>query len=137
DYNVLVKDDEIVGLIDFGDMVYSATINNLAVACTYAILHNNDPLAVATSVVKGYHSVFPLEEKELSILYYLIAARLCISLTQSAYNASLSTDNAHHFITEKPAWQLIYQLIEINPIKAEDAFRKACNYTGIIHLKDS
>jgi 4-aminobutyrate aminotransferase-like enzyme/Ser/Thr protein kinase RdoA (MazF antagonist) len=137
DYNVLVKDDEIVGLIDFGDMVYSATINNLAVACTYAMLGSSDPLAVAESVVKGYHSSFPLEEKELSILYYLIAARLCISLTQSAYNASLSTDNAHHFITEKPAWQLIYQLIEINPIKAEDVFRIACNYTGIIHLNDS
>ncbi len=137
DYNVLVNGNEIIGLIDFGDMVYSATINNLAVACTYAMLHSNDPLTVARSVVKGYHSAYPIEEKELSILYYLIAARLCISLTQSAYNASLSTDNVHHFITEKPAWKLIYQLIEINPIKAEDTFRRACNFKGLINHNDT
>ena len=137
DYNILVKEDEIAGLIDFGDMVYTATINNLAVACTYAMLNCEDPLSVAVSVVKGYHSKFSLEEKELSILYYLIAARLCISLTQSAYNASLNTDNAHHFITEKPAWKLIYQLIEINPIKAYDSFNKACGFTSLIRLSDN
>lgn len=137
DYNVLVKEDEIIGLIDFGDMVYTATINNLAVACTYAMLNTEDPLSVAVSVVKGYHTKYRLEEKELSLLYYLIAARLCISLTQSAYNASLNTENAHHFITEKPAWKLIYQLIEINPIKAEDAFKIACNYSGLIDKNDT
>jgi len=137
DYNILVKEDEIAGLIDFGDMVYTATINNLAVACTYAMLNCEDPLSVAVSVVKGYHSKLSLEEKELSILYYLIAARLCISLTQSAYNASLNTDNAHHFITEKPAWKLIYQLIEINPIKAYDSFNKACGFTSLIRLSDN
>jgi len=136
DYNVLVKDNEIAGLIDFGDMVYTATINNLAVACTYAMLDSEDPLAVAASVVKGYHSIFSLEEKELSILYYLIAARLCISLTQSAYNASLATDNAHHFITEKPAWKLIYQLIEINPIKAQHVFNQVCGYKALIDFSN-
>lgn len=137
DYNILVKEHEVIGLIDFGDMVYTATINNLAVACTYAMLDSEDPLSVAVAVVKGYHSKFRLEEKELSILYYLIAARLCISLTQSAYNASLLTDNAHHFITEKPAWKLIYQLIEINPIKANDAFNKACGFRSLIHNSDN
>lgn len=137
DYNILVKEHDVIGLIDFGDMVYTATINNLAVACTYAMLDSEDPLAVASSVVKGYHSKFALKEKEVAILYYLIAARLCISLTQSAYNASLLTDNAHHFITEKPAWKLIYQLIEINPIKVHDAFNKACGFTSLIHNSDN
>lgn len=136
DYNILVKDNEVIGLIDFGDMVYTATINNVAVACTYAMLDSEDPLSVAVSVVKGYHSKYALKENELSILYYLIAARLCISLTQSAYNASLVSDNAHHFITEKPAWKLIYQLIEINPIKAQDAFNKVCGFKPLINASN-
>ena len=88
DYNVLVNENDIVGLIDFGDMVYTALINNLAVACTYAMLHHPAPLSAAIEVVKGYHQVYPLTEKELTVLYYLIAARLCISLTQSAYHTS-------------------------------------------------
>jgi len=136
DYNVLVNENEILGLIDFGDMVYTALINNIAVACTYAMLHHQAPLSVAVQVVKGYHQVYPLTEKELAVLYYLIAARLCISLTQSAYHASLDTNNEHHFITEKPAWDLLYQFIEINPIKAHNAFLLACNFKPIIHEED-
>lgn len=134
DYNVLINDDKIAGLIDFGDMVYTAIINNVAVACTYAMLDKPDPIAAACLVVKGYHEQYPLEEKELSLLYYLIAGRLCISLTQSAYNASMESANEHHFITMRPAWDLMYRLIEINPIAALDAFKKACGYAGVITI---
>ncbi|RED23432.1 hydroxylysine kinase /5-phosphonooxy-L-lysine phospho-lyase [Flavobacterium cutihirudinis] len=136
DYNVLVQENRISGLIDFGDMVYTALINNLAIACTYAMLDEEDPLTVATSIVEGYHKAYALTEQELDVLYYLIAGRLCISVTQSAYNASLDSDNEHHFITEKPAWDLLYKLIKINPIKAQDAFRKACGFEGLITNDD-
>ncbi|SHM91837.1 aminotransferase class III-fold pyridoxal phosphate-dependent enzyme [Flavobacterium saccharophilum] len=136
DYNILVQGNRISGLIDFGDMVYTALVNNLAIACTYAMLDEEDPLTVAASIVAGYHKAYALQEKELDLLYYLIAGRLCISVTQSAYNASLDSNNEHHFITEKPAWNLLYKLIEINPIKAQDVFRKACGFTGLINNDD-
>jgi 4-aminobutyrate aminotransferase-like enzyme/Ser/Thr protein kinase RdoA (MazF antagonist) len=136
DYNVLVQGNKVSGLIDFGDMVYTALINNLAIACTYAMLDEKDPLAVAATLVEGYHKAYALTEQEIDLLYYLIAGRLCISVTQSAYNASLDSNNEHHFITEKPAWNLLYKLIEINPIKAQDAFRRACGFEGIINDDD-
>ncbi|MEO8568269.1 MAG: aminotransferase class III-fold pyridoxal phosphate-dependent enzyme [Ginsengibacter sp.] len=133
DYNVLVKENAVTGLIDFGDMVFSHLINNLAVACTYAMFQQKDVLHSASLVVKGYHQYYPLTEQELSVLYYLVAGRLCISVTKSAYNASLNSSNEHHFITEKNAWELLYQLIEINPVKAENEFRLACGFTSIIN----
>ncbi len=136
DYNVLVDETTVTGLIDFGDMVYTVLINNLAVACTYAMLANEDPLTAASLVVKGYHESYPLTTNELDVLYYLIASRLCISVTQSAYNGSLDNTNEHHFITEKPAWNLLYQLIKINPIKAQDTFRKVCGFEGVINEGD-
>jgi 4-aminobutyrate aminotransferase-like enzyme/Ser/Thr protein kinase RdoA (MazF antagonist) len=136
DTNILVKGNQISGLIDFGDMVYTALINNLAVACTYAMMNHDDPLHVAALVVGGYHSVYPLTEQELDLLYYLIAARLCISVTQSAFNASIETNNEHHFVSEKPAWDLLYKLIRINPIKAQDHFRKVCGIAGVIDSHD-
>jgi 4-aminobutyrate aminotransferase-like enzyme/Ser/Thr protein kinase RdoA (MazF antagonist) len=132
DYNLLVQGESVTGLIDFGDMVYTALINNLAITCTYAMLNHEDPLTAASLIVKGYHESYALTAQELDVLYYLIAARLCISVTQSAYNASLDSTNEHHFITEKPAWNLLYQLIKINPIKAQDTFRKACGFDGVI-----
>jgi 4-aminobutyrate aminotransferase-like enzyme/Ser/Thr protein kinase RdoA (MazF antagonist) len=132
DYNILVKRDRVTGLIDFGDMVYTALVNNLAITCTYAMLNTDDPLYAASLVVKGYHEKYPLTKQELDLLYYLIAARLCISVTQSAYNESIDTNNEHHFITEIPAWDLLYKLIRINPVKAQDTFRKACGFEGLI-----
>ena len=136
DTNILVKEDKVVGLIDFSDMVYTALINNLAVACTYAIMHHHDPLQAATLVVKGYHEAYPLTEQEVDLLYYLIAARLCISVTQSAWNASIETNNEHHFISEKPAWELLYKIIRINPLKAQNNFRKACGFKPVITEED-
>jgi 4-aminobutyrate aminotransferase-like enzyme/Ser/Thr protein kinase RdoA (MazF antagonist) len=136
DYNVLTRESNVIGLIDFGDMVYTAIINNVAVACTYAMLEQPDPIHAASLVVKGYHEKFSLEERELDLLYYLIAGRLCISVTQSAYNASIESNNEHHFITMRPAWDLLYRLIQINPLLAKESFRKACGYTGFIHLSD-
>lgn len=136
DYNVLVSENEVTGLIDFGDMVYSNLVNNLAIACTYAMFQQEDVLRAAASVVKGYHEKFPLTEQELSILYYLIAGRLCISVTRSAFNAYRNSGNEHHFITEKHAWELLYKLIRINPLKAQDSFRRACGYSGVINEND-
>lgn len=132
DTNVLVQGDKISGLIDFGDMVYTALVNNLAVACTYAMMNHTDPLHAAALVIQGYHAVYPLTELEIDLLYYLIAARLCISVTQSAFNASIETNNEHHFVSEKPAWDLLFKLIRMSPFKAQDSFRKACGVEGVI-----
>jgi 4-aminobutyrate aminotransferase-like enzyme/Ser/Thr protein kinase RdoA (MazF antagonist) len=132
DYNVLVKDQAVSGLIDFGDMVHSQLIHNLAIACTYAALGENDPVRVVTRVVKGYHERNPINEEEVELLYFLIAARLCVSVTQSAYNASRQSANEHHFITEKPAWDLLGKWIKINPLAARDAFRQACGFASIL-----
>ncbi len=137
DYNVLVTGEEVTGLIDFGDMVHTALINNLAIACTYAMLHTADPVAAAAAVVKGYHTAFPLTEKEVALLYYLIAGRLCISVTQSAKQAVAASDNSYHFITENGAWVLLERLIAINPLAAEDAFRKACGFTSCLNPADT
>lgn len=136
DYNVLVKGNAVAGLIDFGDMVYSALINNLAVGCTYAMLHTGDPLAVAEKIVQAYHSAYPLTPQETDILYYLIAARLCISVTESAQQAAMDSNNPHHFVTEQPAWRLLFQLLKINPLRAADTFRKACGFEPLIDVND-
>ncbi|MBO9634158.1 MAG: aminotransferase class III-fold pyridoxal phosphate-dependent enzyme, partial [Chitinophagaceae bacterium] len=136
DYNVLVKNDKISGLIDFGDMVYTALVNNLAVACTYAMFDVADPLRVAALVVEGYHNKYPLTEQEADLLYWLIAARLCISVTQSAWNSANGSTNEHHFITERSAWALLEYLIQLNPVKAQEAFRKACGFASLINPKD-
>jgi Ser/Thr protein kinase RdoA (MazF antagonist) len=68
DYNVLVSPygrwgNRVSGLIDFGDMVHSHTVNELAIACAYALMGKTDPLAAAVRVVAGYHRAFALRRR--------------------------------------------------------------------------
>ncbi|MBO9729554.1 MAG: aminotransferase class III-fold pyridoxal phosphate-dependent enzyme [Chitinophaga sp.] len=136
DYNLLVKNEAVTGLIDFGDMVYTQLVNNLAIACTYAMLHQEDPLTAAAQVVKGYQAEWPLTDQEIGCLYYLVAARLCISVTNSALRTAEGSNNPFHFITEAGAWKLLYQLIQINPMAATDAFRVAAGMAPLIKPAD-
>lgn len=83
DYNVLTRknSNETViadAVIDFGDLVFSNTIFELAVVCAYAILDKSDPIETASAVAKGFHAEFPLNEDEIEVLFYSMCARLCV-----------------------------------------------------------
>ena len=128
DYNLLVQENKISGLIDFGDSVYSQVINELAIALTYALMGMEDPVDWAKNVVTGYHKELPLEEKELDILYYLIGTRLAVSIAHSALSGSQRPENEYLVISEKPAVDLLHKWIEINPNQFADAVKEACGF---------
>jgi len=132
DNNIVVSDDliypEVKAIIDFGDAIYTQTINDLAITCTYAIMHFNDPLEAALPIIKGYHKSFALQEGELEYLYISIAMRLVISVTKSAINKNKEPENRYLLISEKPAWELLKKWQTINPEFAHFSFRNACGY---------
>ncbi|MCP3928816.1 MAG: aminotransferase class III-fold pyridoxal phosphate-dependent enzyme [Bacteroidetes bacterium] len=132
DYNVLVDADlmnpKVLGVIDFGDALHTQTVNDLAIACAYAMMHKADPLEAATYIVRGFHKVFPLQEEEVSILFSLITARLLISVVSSAINKRKNPDNEYLLISEKPAWDLLYKLRDTSPSLAHYTFRFACGW---------
>lgn len=128
DWNVLTSNGKISGIIDFGDMCHSWLANELAIAVTYVMMGKESPLASTIPIIKGYQETFPLEEQELDLLYYLIAARLCISVCNSAYSKTLKPKSDYITISEKPAWDLLRKWIRINPIKAKDTFRAAAGF---------
>jgi 4-aminobutyrate aminotransferase-like enzyme/Ser/Thr protein kinase RdoA (MazF antagonist) len=131
DYNVLVNNSsiaprQVVSILDFGDMVYTATICGLAIAATYAMLGKADPLSAAAHVVGGYHEAFPLSEAELEVLFPLICTRLAVSVTNAAYQRHIDPGNDYLTISEQPAWALLEQLTDIPPQMAHYQFRHAC-----------
>tara|TARA_R110000744_G_scaffold244973_2_gene361752 strand:+ start:303 stop:2600 length:2298 start_codon:yes stop_codon:yes gene_type:complete len=131
DWNVLVHNNSITGIIDFGDMCYSWLINELAVALTYVLMDKEYPLEIAKHIIKAYHTKLPLQEKEVDALYYLIAARLCTSVLNSAHSKKIKPESSYITISEKSAWSLLQKWIAINPIKAKNTFRDACSFLKI------
>ena len=131
DYNVLVREDEdgrttVAGIIDFGDMLHTYTASEVAVAAAYAMLDKPDPLASAAAIVAGYHEVFPLTVQELEVLYTLICMRLAVSVTNSALQQKLHPENEYLLVSERPAWDLLGKLIEVDPSLPHYLFRHAC-----------
>ncbi|HTV97495.1 MAG TPA: phosphotransferase [Steroidobacteraceae bacterium] len=124
--NVLVSSGRMCGLLDFGDMVHSATVCELAVALAYAMLRERDPLESAAALIRGYHRHNPLSDAEQLALYPLVLARLAASLCYAAYNRRLNPGDPYQVVSEEPARELLERL-EAYPADAAPAMiRGAC-----------
>ncbi len=134
DNNILVGtekiDPKVTSIIDFGDACHTQIINDIAIACAYAIMDKNDPLQATIPLLKGYHSKFALQEKELEHLYVAIAMRLVISVTKSAMNKNDAPDNKYLLISEKPAWELLKKWRNVSKEFALYSFRNACGFNA-------
>lgn len=130
DNNILVNispdHPDVISIIDFGDAIYTSTINDLAISIAYAVMEKPDPLNAASTMVKGYHEMFVLHDDELKVLHLLVAMRLIISVTKSARNKIDEPENKYLLISEKPAWTLLRQWINIDEDLAYYTFRHAC-----------
>lgn len=130
DHNVIVQGTGyqagVCGLIDFGDMLHTATVVELAIAAVYVMMGRPDPVGAAAEVLHGYHGARPLDEAEVSALYGFIMARLCCSVLVSAYRGTLEPENEYIHVSEDGAWRLLEQLSVMSPSLAEYRWRAAC-----------
>ncbi|MEL6250362.1 MAG: aminotransferase class III-fold pyridoxal phosphate-dependent enzyme [Bacteroidota bacterium] len=131
DYNILVNaaNETVRSLIDFGDAIYSYTVNELAIAMAYACMGKEDPLEAAVHILKGFHNQFPLTEEEIHALFPLVCGRLLISVTCSARNKHEHPENEYLLISERPAWKLLDKLYQLSPNFIEYRFREVCGFT--------
>tara|TARA_B100000003_G_scaffold208793_1_gene230425 strand:- start:1899 stop:2900 length:1002 start_codon:yes stop_codon:yes gene_type:complete len=115
DHNILInKSDNNMGIIDFGDMVLSYQVAEIAVCMTYIALTKDNPFIPMAQVLKGYHSSFPLSDLEIKCIIYLICIRLSISVTMSSWRNTLFPQNEYLLTSQKPAWTLLEKLDDEN-----------------------
>ncbi len=131
DYNVLVtlpgsEAPAVVGAIDFGDMVHSFLVADLATACAYAMLGKPDAIGAAAAIVGGYHRVLPLAEAELDVLYDFICARLAVSVTMAALQGAAAPANEYLQISQQHVSALVEQLSAVPHDWPRYVFRDAC-----------
>lgn len=133
DHNLLVDTNgsncsEISGLIDFGDMVTSPYIQEVAVAAAYVMLNKVKPISNAAHVIRGYHRTFPLKEAEVIHVYDLICIRLCTSACLSAYQRKENPENEYLSISEQPVLELLEKLIKLDRTTVVKEFLHTCDF---------
>lgn len=127
--NVIIDDaaENVVSIIDFGDMLHLWLVVEPAIAAAYAMLDEPDPMRAARTLVGGYHRTLPLNDSEISLLFDLICMRLCMSVCICAHQRRLEPDNEYLSIDEQQSWNLLEKLRGIPCRDAHQAFRAACD----------
>ncbi len=133
DYNLLVdaRAQQLTGIIDFGDVVYSHTVNEIAIAVAYAMLDAVDPLLTAARLVAGYHAEWPLTEAELSVLFPLACMRLCVSACMAAESQRAQSDNSYLRVSQQPIHRTLPALAVVQPRYAMYVLRDACGLAPV------
>jgi 4-aminobutyrate aminotransferase-like enzyme/Ser/Thr protein kinase RdoA (MazF antagonist) len=128
DYNILADaaGSRVVALLDFGDMVHSATVCDLAIALAYAMLDEPDPVAAAAQVVAAYHRERPLTASEIGALVPLALARLALSVCYAAWQGREAPHNHYLNISNSPAWALLECLHGMPHGWPQEVFERAC-----------
>ena len=127
EWNILCNDKGVSGVIDFGDIAHTQLVNEVAIAMTYGAYDKDDPITNSSYILSSYHKKLPLNNDEISILYYLITAKLCMSVCNSAHSRKINPDNKYAFISEKNAWKTLKKFIKYSPRFVENKFRNCLN----------
>ncbi|HEY4334032.1 MAG TPA: aminotransferase class III-fold pyridoxal phosphate-dependent enzyme [Ilumatobacteraceae bacterium] len=132
DRNVLVgADGSVSGLIDFGDMVETWRVNELAIACAYAMLGARDPIGAVLPLVAAYHDEAPLTETEAEVLFDLIATRLAVSICMAAKQIRDDPANEYLLISQTDVWAQLQGLLTENRAIAVMRVRAACRFEAV------
>jgi len=118
--NTLISADgtRVAGVIDFGDVIVTALVNDVAIAAAYLLGDgagdDGDLLAPALDLVAGYHAVTPLTAAELALLPDLVLGRVVARIVISEWRAERFPENRGYVLRNTPrAWEQLNRLLSI------------------------
>ncbi|WP_146161915.1 phosphotransferase [Pseudogemmobacter blasticus] len=104
-HNLLVAPDDptrVTGILDFGDMVRTPRICDLATAAAYQI-DPDQALESLSAFLSGYAARLPLTGPEVALLFDLITARMVTTLTIANWRAARYPENAPYILRNAPS----------------------------------
>ena len=87
----------ITGIIDFGDMIRSPLVVDVAVGCAY-LYRGDDGSPGLLEFLRGYNAVTPLTADEFAVLPYLVKIRNVSTVVISHWRASLYPENRAYIL---------------------------------------
>ena len=130
DFNVLAVEDglsrwRISGVLDFGDALYTIRVAEVAVAAAYAMVRQPSPVDAVAAVVAGFDAIEPLSPQEVSVVFPLAAARLCVNATTWTRR---TTEWHQPYGQERMrfTWPMIRVLAQIDQEEALNRIEAAC-----------
>ena len=129
DENLLIDGHCVSGVLDLGDCLEGALVQDLAICLSYAFQHEGVDLDRASSLVEGYESVRRLEETETEVLFPLVLGRLATSSLIGLARRREEPGHRTWFSHEDSTLAAIERLAGLAP---EPARRRLCRRPGMI-----
>lgn len=120
---------EVVGIIDFGDMLEAPLAVDVAIAVSYLRFDGDDTLAGVLAFVTAYHSVLALADREIDLLIDLIRARLAATISIRYWRiGERSADDPYllKVLQENSAESFLARLDELPRADVQRRLREAC-----------
>ncbi len=107
DDNILIRDGQVSGLLDFGDSGFNPTICELATCLPYLMMGRRHPMKIAGGITAAYHAIRPISDEEFSVLMPLVCGRLAVTVSIAAEHRQIDPLHPSWFISEDRAWDLL------------------------------
>tara|TARA_B100002052_G_scaffold102231_1_gene94378 strand:+ start:262 stop:1254 length:993 start_codon:yes stop_codon:yes gene_type:complete len=107
---ILDKNNNITGIIDLGDMVFSNRCVEIATCMAYIAILENSTYESLRSLLMGYLSLIDLDRKEIHCILHIMCNRLCISVIMASWRGTLFPGNDYLKISLAPALDFLRKL---------------------------
>ena len=107
---ILDKSNNITGIIDLGDMVFSNRCVEIATCMAYVAILEDSTYESLRSLLMGYLSLIDLDRKEIHCILHIMCNRLCISVIMASWRRTLFPGNDYLTISLAPALDFLRKL---------------------------
>jgi hydroxylysine kinase len=126
--NLLVAEDRVTGVLDFGDSLAGPVAMDVGVAACYQFgaAACADPLTPALDVIAGYHAADPLAPADLALVGEFMLLRLAARIIVSQWNAAREPANRAYLLRRTPQAAAHFAALRaIGPGTVADRIREA------------
>ncbi|MBS1888585.1 MAG: phosphotransferase [Actinobacteria bacterium] len=117
--NAVLTADGRLGVIDFGDVVRTQRVNDLAVAMADHVEAAADPFGPALDVAAGYLAVASLDAEELDLLYPLVRTRTVTRIVAGEWRASRFPANREYLARNVERLEGVLEALPERPSAAD------------------
>jgi len=126
--NTLVDGHRVSGVIDFGDLIHAPLVCDLAVPISELLVGHPEPIATAAEITAGYHSVTPLGDEELRLIFDLAATRCAMAVAVAHWRVRDHPENTDYIMAGvEDTGTLLDQMREWGAEHMYAALRSACD----------
>ncbi|KAL1129908.1 hypothetical protein AAG570_012852 [Ranatra chinensis] len=121
EHNIIVEDDKVISLIDFGDSQYAPVLFEIAICLCYIILQGQH-FEMCKHVLEGLKTRRILTSLEITLLKISICARLCQSLVLGLYTYSKDPNNKYVLSSQINGWKQLQMLVPMEQAVLENSW---------------